>query len=200
MPVSGNSQQFVLVADAGDAIELRECERDGLREVGVLLVDVGEHREEGAERGEREQLRGAVLPEGLCGEVEAVGRLRDGDERAGALLSLDRLGKGDVVLDADRVGLRRRHDVEQVFGRAVRGVEERVADAAFDLGVAGVVAEPAYAGNVRVRQFAAGNQALDLVDRDELADVAPGDGESVAVEGVAQGRRGCTSSTRRARR
>ena len=103
------------------------------RQARVLLVDVGEHGEERREGGDGERLRRAVFPERLRGEVEAIGRLRHGDERAEALLRLHGLGEGDLVVDADRVGLVGGHDVEQVGRRAVRRVEERVADAAFDL-------------------------------------------------------------------
>ena len=105
------------------------------RQAGVLLVDVGEHREERREGGERQRLRRAVLPERLRGQVQAVGRLRHGDERAQPLLRLHRLGERDLVLDAEiAYDCVRRDDVEQILRRAVRRVEQRVADAALDLG------------------------------------------------------------------
>ena len=65
------------------------------------------------------------------------------------------------------------------------GVEDRFAQVAHGC-LADMVAQPVHPGDFGGRQLSAGYQPFDPVHGDELADVAPVDGEAVTVQVVAQ--------------
>jgi hypothetical protein len=102
------------------------------------------------------------------------------------LSRLELAGEEGLVLDGEGVRLGRRYDVEEVVAGAMRGVEEGVAEA-LDVAAADVMAEPANALDAGLGQAPAGDETVDLVHGDHLADEAPVDGQPVAVDDVSEG-------------